>query len=68
MADRYDRFLDDARATLLLPFDVLGGALDAVRGEDVTVTEDSPTSWVLVGLLVVVVVAIIWAVSRKGKR
>lgn len=68
MADKYDNFLDNARATLLLPFDVLGGALDAVRGEDVTVVEDSPTSWVLVGLLVLVVLAIVWAVGRKGKR
>lgn len=64
-----ETFAKNAEAILSIPGNVLGNALSAVRPDDYITEEDSPVSWVLVGVLSIVAAAVIAVVWRaRGKR
>lgn len=53
-----EKAASDATAILSVPGNVIGNLLSGLRPDDLTIEEDSPVSWLLAGLLGVVVVVV----------
>ena len=62
---RTEKAANDATAILSIPGEVIGNLLSGVRPDDVTTEEDSPVSWLLAGLLGVVVVVVAATLWRR---
>lgn len=60
-----EKAANDAVSILSVPGEVIGNFLSGIRPDDVSTEQDSPVSWLLAGLLGVVVLVVAVMLWRK---